>query len=495
VSINFGRSIPLTAIIVFPLDDGPFRPRIEKLRITTQRGTLVHDLPPGEAPQILRVPQGQSRWLRLTIDQTASPTVNPGLSGAGIRDVAIPGVTFQLALSVPSDEAKPFSRPTASVPTYIFSAPIGNAAFNLGTVSPLEAHMIRYFTVPQPADFGVSAMVTPRQGAPLDAIRPPFASPQTTFALPCGLGPPIQIDGVSVPTQVTGTVHDLLSLSPLTLTSCANVPLVAGRHVVVGADGEGPFRFTSLILRHAAPTVAPEPSVTRTRSVTLKGFGGDNRQILIGPGGASYVAMASNFNPWWSATLGGRELRPVRLDGWQQGWSVPAGHGGTILVTFNPDHIYRISLLLGLVLLLGVFVLAVVPSRSRRLSNASADWIPSGVVVVVGAAAVLVALGGPVAVALVPTVVIARVWPRLLPWVVAAATTSLGILLVLHAGSEPSTGQGAFGPAAQLCTLVALAAVLGGVCESAITSGWWRKRRTHRPRHARDDPDPTELPL
>ncbi|MGP8010535.1 MAG: hypothetical protein ACLPKZ_09820, partial [Acidimicrobiales bacterium] len=90
----------------------------------------------------------------------------------------------------------------------------------------------------------------------------------------------------------------------------------------------------------------------------MKGFSGDNREILIGPGSASYVSLASNFNPAWSATLGGRALRPVRIDGWQQGWIVPAGRGGTISVTFGPESLYRISLLVGAFLLLGVFVLA-----------------------------------------------------------------------------------------------------------------------------------------
>jgi len=481
VSINFGRSVPLTAIIVAPLDDGPFRPRVEKLRITTQRGTVVRQIAPGEAPQILPVPRGPSRWLRLTIDRVASPTVNPGLSGAGLRDIAVPGVTFQLGLSVPSDESKVFSRPTAHVPTYLFTAPINNAGFSFGTASSVEAHLIRSFTVPRAAAFSITGTVTPRVGNALDAIRPPFALPGAPFVLSCGQGPPILIDGVSTPTRVTGTVQDLLSLSPLNVTSCVNVPLPAGRHLLTGDDGEGPFRFTSLAIRDALPSA---PSNIRTRSVSVKGFSGDNREILIGPGSASYVALASNYNPGWSATLGGHALQPVRIDGWQQGWRVPAGGGGTILVSYGPDHLYRISLLLGLLLLLGVFVLVAVPSRYRRSSNSTAAWVPPGAVVVAGAAAVLLLLGGPVVAALVPCIVIAVLWPRLLPWVVAAAMSSLGVVLVVQAGSEPITGQGAFGPTAQACTLVALAAVLGGACASAISSGWLREHRTRPPRHA-----------
>ena len=491
VSINFGRSVPLTAIIVSPLDDGPFRPRVERLRITTQRGSVVRDIPAGENPQILRVPQGRSRWLRLTIEKDAAPPVNPGLSGAGLRDVAVPGVTFQLGLSVPSDEAKAFSQPEANVPTYLFSSPINNAAYSFGSASPVQAHLIRSFTVPRAADFAVTGTVTPRLGSALDAIRPPLTAPDTPFVLPCGQGPPIDVDGVSIPTQLSGTVEDLLSLSPLELTACRTVPLPAGRHLVTGDDGQGPFRYTTLIVRDAVP---PGRSTARSRSVTVKGFSGVNREISIGPGSASYVALASNFNPGWSASLNGNQLRSVRIDGWQQGWEVPAGHGGTIDVTFGPDHIYRITIFLGLLLLAALFVLAIVPSRYRRSSNPAEEGrIPPGVVMVAGATVVLALLGGPLALALFPAIAVARLWPRLLPWVVAAAIACLGIVLVLQAGSEPNTGQGAFGAIAQVCTLVAVAVVLGGVCEAAISSGWWWKRRVRAPRHIRSTAERTQL--
>ena len=98
------------------------------------------------------------------------------------------------------------------------------------------------------------------------------------------------------------------------------------------------------------------------------------------------------------------------------------------------------------------------------------------------------------ALALLPAIAVARFWPRLLPWVVVAAIACLGVALVLQAGSEPNTGQGAFGVTAQVCTLVALAAVLGGVCEAAISSGWWRKRRAQAPRHARNGAERARLP-
>ena len=155
VSINFGRSVRMSTITVTPLDDGRDRPRVERLRITTQRGTVERNLAPGEKPQTLRVPAGPSRWMRLTLDRVASPAVNTDLVGAGLRDVAIPGVHFEQALEVPSDETTAFARPGASVPTYVFNAPENNVRFHLGLANPVETHLIRSITVPRAAMFEI----------------------------------------------------------------------------------------------------------------------------------------------------------------------------------------------------------------------------------------------------------------------------------------------------------------------------------------------------
>ena len=75
-------------------------------------------------------------------------------------------------MSVPSDETRAFSRPGANVPTYVFSSPINNAAYSFGTASPVEAHLVRSFTVPRAAVFALTGTVTPRLGSALDAIAP-----------------------------------------------------------------------------------------------------------------------------------------------------------------------------------------------------------------------------------------------------------------------------------------------------------------------------------
>ena len=49
-----------------------------------------------------------------------------------------------------------------------------------------------------------------------------------------------------------------------------------------------------------------------------------------------------------------KELTPVRLDGWQQGFVVPAGAGGTITLSFRPAGSYHLALVLSLLALAGL---------------------------------------------------------------------------------------------------------------------------------------------
>ena len=65
---------------------------------------------------------------------------------------------------------------------------------------------------------------------------------------------------------------------------------------------------------------------------------------------------------------GGRALQPVRLDGWEQAWLLPAGTHGVVRLTYLPDATYRAALFGGLAALGLVILIALVPLRRRRLA-------------------------------------------------------------------------------------------------------------------------------
>ncbi len=101
-------------------------------------------------------------------------------------------------------------------------------------------------------------------------------------------------------------------------------------------------------------------------------------------------------------------LSPIVVDGWQQGWVVPAGVAGEVVLSFVPDRSYRTGLLVGAGLLLLLVVLAIVAGaparfarRARRVPSAARAGLRhfciGGAALVVaggllGAAAVAVAL-------------------------------------------------------------------------------------------------------
>jgi arabinofuranan 3-O-arabinosyltransferase len=71
-------------------------------------------------------------------------------------------------------------------------------------------------------------------------------------------------------------------------------------------------------------------------------------------------------------------LTPVAVNGWQQGWVVPAGDPGTITLTFASNSLYRAGLAVGLALLPLLAMLALWRTRRDRADDAPAQPWASG---------------------------------------------------------------------------------------------------------------------
>jgi arabinofuranan 3-O-arabinosyltransferase len=179
--------------------------------------------------------------------------------------------------------------------------------------------------------------------------------------------------------------------------------------------------------------------------------------VRVGPGDASYLAVRENFNRGWSASLNGHKLTPVKLDGWQQGFILPAGQGGVAVLTFRAGQVYRWLLLLSVVLVSVVIALAFIPGGSSAPSTGS----PGPAVLGWLFAAILLALtGGLVVLAVIPLVLVARRWPKALPWVAGGSLLVAGIIAASQGGLGPASQTGAFGGPAQALALIGVGAVL-----------------------------------
>jgi arabinofuranan 3-O-arabinosyltransferase len=292
----------------------------------------------------------------------------------------------------------------------------------------------------------------------------------TPVELPCGSGPTLELDGSQVHTALQATVRDLHELREVPAVPCGDpavepVTLATGERILV-ASASTLATATRVLLTAgaersepvASPVEVAEWSATRRR-VTVKAATDD--QIL---------AVRENVNPGWHASVDGRTLTPIVVDGWQQGWVVPAGLGGEIVLEFPADTAYRAGMLVGAGTLLLVLVLAFVPARRRgahavtdpgQPGSRSAWTLPA----LVGGVALLVVGGAAGAVLLVPAgLTLMAMWARpldararrlqrALRWWVPVGAFALAGWLSLAAGDDRAS------PWPQLAALVSATAL------------------------------------
>ncbi|MEU4419842.1 alpha-(1-_3)-arabinofuranosyltransferase family protein [Actinoplanes sp. NPDC024001] len=321
-----------------------------------------------------------------------------------------------------------------------------------------------------PAPPGIAELEVPALGG---LLAP--AGDDTALAAPCGTGPAVEIDGVSYPTSVTGTLGDVRAHRPLPVTVCDDfvgdtLPLKAGEHHLRTLPSAG-FVVESAALVHDRGSAAPAAPVKR--EVRAGKWDATERTVTVGAGPAAVLVVPENLNAGWTATLGGQELRPVRVDGWQQAFLVPEGQGGTVDLRFTPDEPYRTGLAAGAACVLLVVLLALAPVR-RRVAPVSRPparifrMVPDGEAwIVVPLLALAITLGGAAGAALLLIALIVRqLRPGALP-VLAFASAAAG-LAVAVGGRLLGHGQDwAYDAVVQLAMLAAVCWVAATVAPAA----------------------------
>lgn len=305
-------------------------------------------------------------------------------------------------------------------------------------------------------------------------VRQP--EPDARFSLPCGQGPALDVDGTLRPTRASGLVRDLTERRPVKVELCGDeakdggLELAFGRHRVEATD-TGPLAITDVTLSRGEPRAV---AGTAGREVTVREWSGDSREVSVsaGSGAAAYLRTYENVNDGWKATLDGAELTPVRLDGWQQAWLIPAGKSGTVRMEYEPAGPYRAGLIGGAFGVAALVALAFV-GRRRTTRNAAGDTgVPAAPGPVLGTVAltlVVALVAGPLALVVPVLAVVARLRPGALVPVAAVAMAGAGIVAATGAGAPVSADRGAFGAVAQVLALVALSAAV-------VTTGAGRPR-------------------
>jgi arabinofuranan 3-O-arabinosyltransferase len=190
---------------------------------------------------------------------------------------------------------------------------------------------------------------------------PPLVTPSGPFRLPCGFGPLISLNGKVVPTRVSGTFADLLTGRPMPFTACSPVMLAAGADRVVEPPRDA-FDVQDVVLDSLGTrALSAGASVPATPSRVLA-WTSQRRSLRVTADVQSYLVVNENFNAGWRASIGGRWLRAVRLDGWEQAWLLPPGTAGVVTLTYLPNAPYHDALVGGLGALVLVMLVAVWPA-------------------------------------------------------------------------------------------------------------------------------------
>jgi arabinofuranan 3-O-arabinosyltransferase len=216
-----------------------------------------------------------------------------------------------------------------------------------------------------------------RPVGPADAAR----NRAREITVDCAHGPVIAIAGRFVHTAIRTTVGALLDGDPVPAQPCERRPIMlpAGQQELLVSPGA---QFVVDGAQLSGPLAAELP--TSPTPASIGAWGPARREVQVAALTTSRVLVVpESINPGWVArTSIGTRLTPVAVNGWQQGWVVPAGTSGTITLTFAPNSLYRAGLAGGLALLPLLALMAWWPARqkpgSRQPAPAARPWASGG---------------------------------------------------------------------------------------------------------------------
>jgi arabinofuranan 3-O-arabinosyltransferase len=359
-------------------------------------------------------------------------------------------------------------------------------------------HITLRFTPMSSAQLQIADVVIP-------GVKPLGQPPPFQLKSVCGLGPALTVDGHRVPTKITGgTMADLLAGQAVSYESCKHVAVRAGDNRIKEAP-TSPYQIMSAVVGPRRTTLLSDAD-TQAQPVPVGSWGPSEREVHVSTDGTSYLTVNENFNKGWQATMNGRRLQAVRLDGWKQAWVIPGKAYAPVTISYGPDLTYRAALLLGLLLVLVVAGAAIAPVGGRAVLalpslppgrvGRVAVWIGTGVLgfwtagiyglvmilvslLLIGRARRLLERGG-----LAPAV---RHFSRGLasPWFPAAFMTAAGLCMSVGTQLQLDERFAASGPlrdvAAQMLCLPILGALAAALSRFAV------------PRHG--EPLPEDAPM
>ena len=273
-------------------------------------------------------------------------------------------------------------------------------------------------------------------------------------SVPCGFGPELVVDGeVRADTAISGSVSQTLTDALLPASPCGGriISLAAGAHVIEAMS----------TAQYAVEAIALEPvtsiAVTPDQAPVVLQWDSTRREVDITAADVPRILETTeNSNAGWRATLGGRDLQELRVDGWRQGWIVPAGLAGTAVLEFAPQAPYLGGLAVGLLAVIALLALALTGRGRNGREEPDGPQEPQGpqgrgfVLALAGLATGLL-VGG------IPGVAVALIG-MLAGWALPRSSVAAGLAILAAAGAALAPWPGRLeAPPALLLTTALLA--------------------------------------
>ena len=192
----------------------------------------------------------------------------------------------------------------------------------------------------------------------------------------CADGPELSVDGTVRHVRITATSAEVLSGEGAAATLCEPIRIGPGPHRIRSIDTPM-WQVESWQLTHASSGVTSSATATSasgidepatSHSVVTVTNEAEHRTYEVGPGGPRLLVMTEGANPGWAADIDGRALIPVTVNGWQQGWEIPAALSSqSVNVEFTAGGWHRLGLGVGLVALLALVGLLLWPEGKRAV--------------------------------------------------------------------------------------------------------------------------------
>lgn len=223
----------------------------------------------------------------------------------------------------------------------------------------------------------------------------------------CGQGPVVAVSGRFVQTSVRTTVGALLDGAPIPARPCDPTPIALRPGEQEFLISPGPAFVTDGVQLDGPLAARLTPAATT--GVPTPVWSPDRRELDVPRSPAARVLVVpESVNPGWVArTADGAALTPVIVNGWQQGWVLPAGAAGTVTLSFGPNAAYRAGLSAGLALLPMLLLMVLLPTRRPEPDLPAAPPREPGAVAALGVAAAGLLLGGPAGLAMFGTACLA----------------------------------------------------------------------------------------